>query len=186
MRKRLTVLVTALSVLLAGGTPAYADSATSGLAAGKKRVTSRIDLRLATLHRLGTTLSEAGKVQPAHRAALNSLIGEQTAGLEALRTKVAGESSADAVKADATSMVDDYRVFILTGPKVRLTAAIDTELAVAAALGDRADSVKKALSGQVDTLLAIKPGPDRNAITADLQPVRQAAKTARAQLKSLA
>jgi len=82
-------------------------------------------------------------------------------------------------------MVDDLRVFVLTGPKVRLTAAIDTELAAAAALGDKADPVEKSLAGQVDTLLAIEPGPDRDAITAGLKPVRQAAHTARNQLRSL-
>jgi hypothetical protein len=185
MLKKFVVATVALAVLLVAGSPAYADSATTALTAGKKRVTARIDLRLAALHRFGTTLSNADKVQPAHRATLNNLISEQTAELQALRAKVAGEKSTDAVKADATSMVDDFRVFLLTGPKVRLTAAIDTELAVAAALGDKADTVAKSLSGQVDTLLAIRPGPDRDAIVAGLKPVRQAAHTAQTQLKSL-
>jgi hypothetical protein len=185
MMNKLMVAAAAVSVMLVAGSPAYADSASPALAASKNRVTHRIDLRLAALHRFGTALGNAEKVQPAHRAALNGLISEQTAELTALRTKVAGETSTDAVKADATSMVDDFRVFLLTEPKVRLTAVIDTELAVAAALGDKADGVEKSLSGEVDTLLAIQPGPDRDAIEAGLKPVRQAAHTARTQLKSL-
>ena len=45
-----------------------------------------------------------------------------------------GRATAAAVKVDAQSMVFDYRVFVLTGPKVRLTAAVDTELAAVAKL----------------------------------------------------
>ena len=75
------------------------------------------------------------------------------------------------MKDDAQSMVFDYRVFVLTGPKIRLTAAIDTELAVVAKLralpgADTAklDAIEGALKGKVDTLLAIKPGPDGDAL----------------------
>ena len=179
------VATAAFSVMVVAGTPAHADAKARPLTVVKKVVTDRIDKRLAALQKFGTTLGQAEKVQAAHRATLTSLINDQTAGLKALRTKVGGETTAAAVKADAKSMVDDFRVFILTGPKVRLTAAIDTELAVATKLGDKADPVAGKLAGQVDKLLAIQPGPDAAAIRSQVKPVREAARTARTELKKL-
>ncbi|WP_130510795.1 hypothetical protein [Krasilnikovia cinnamomea] len=182
----------ALAVTLGAGAPARADVADKPLDKAKTVVTARIDKRLAALQRFDATLGKAGRVQAGHRAALDKLIDDQRAGLTALRAKVAGESTAAAVKTDAQSMVDDFRVFILTGPKVRLTKAIDTELAVVAKLEGRSgvdqaklDAVERSLTGQVDKLLAIQPGPDGDAIRAQVQPIREAARSARGTLKSL-
>ncbi|BFU46882.1 hypothetical protein [Krasilnikovia sp. MM14-A1004] len=182
----------ALAVTLVAGAPARADVADKPLDKAKTVVTARIDKRLAALQRFDATLGKHGKVQAGHRATLDKLIDDQRAGLTALRTKVAGENTAAAVKADAQSMVNDFRVFILTGPKVRLTAAIDTELAVAAKLDGRSgvdqgkvDEVQQSLAGQVDKLLAIAPGPDGDAIRGQVQPIREAARSARTTLKSL-
>jgi len=183
----------------AGAAPAHAAApsarpldAVKPLDAAKLAVTRRIDLRLATLKRLAATLGDAKQVNAAHRGTLNGLVGDQTAGLTALRAKVGAEATTAAVKSDAQDMVDDYRVFILTGPKVRLTAAIDTEEAVLDRLHDRGvddaklQAIRAGLAGKVDTLLAIAPGPDGDAIRAQVKTVREAARTARAQLKALA
>jgi hypothetical protein len=178
------VLATAFG--LAG--PAAAAPATAAakpLDVAKKAVTARIDLRLAALTKFSTALSQAKQVQSGHRSTLTALIKEQTTDLTTLRGKVGGETTGAAVKADATAMVDDFRVFILTGPKVRLTAAIDTELVVAGKLGTKADPVKNSLDGKVDTLLAIKPGPDGDAIRTQVKTIRDAAKSARTSLKAL-
>jgi hypothetical protein len=182
------VLATALGVagpaLAATGT-GTAPKAGKSLDVVKKAVTARIDLRLAALKKDSVTLAQAKQVQSAHRATLSSLISSQTSSLTALRTKVGGETTNAAVKADAQAMVDDFRVFILTGPKVRLTAAIDTELVAAGKLGTKADPVASGLAGKVDTLLAIKPGPDGDAIRAQVKTIRTAAKTARTSLKAI-
>nr|BFE76136.1 hypothetical protein GCM10020092_094370 [Actinoplanes digitatis] len=184
------VTTAAFAVAIVAGAPAQA--AERPLDKAKTVVTARIDKRLAALKRFDTTLGKAERVQSAHRATLAKLIDDQTAGLTALRTKVADETTAAAVKADAQSMVNDFRVFILTGPKVRLTAAIDTELAVIDKLDDRSDvdqaklkSVTTSVNGQVDKLLAIQPGPDGDAIRAQVQPIREAARSARTTLRSL-
>ncbi len=187
------VATIALAGTLVAGAPALADSTPKPLATAKKVVTARIDKRLAALERFDATLGQAHQVQAGHRATLDKLIDDQTAGLTALRAKVAGETTAEAVKADAKSMVNDFRVFILTGPKVRLTAAIDTELVAAAKLDQRAsvddakiDAVRTELSGKVDALLAIHPGPDGDAIRAAVTSVRAAAKDARAHAAEVA
>ncbi len=181
------VLATALGVAgPASAAPAASSAVTvKSLDVAKKAVTARIDLRLAALTKFSTALGQAKQVQSGHRATLTALLKEQTTDLTTLRGKVGGETTGAAVKADATAMVDDFRVFILTGPKVRLTAAIDTELVVAGKLGAKADPVKAGLDGKVDTLLAIKPGPDGDAIRAQVKTIRDAAKSARTTLKSL-
>lgn len=180
-----TVLATALGV--AGPASAAGPKALDGakLDGAKKVVAARIDLRLAALKTFGTVLSNAKQVRPAHRATLESLLKEQTTDLTALKGKVSGETTGAAVRADAKAMVDDFRVFILTGPKVRLTAAIDTEQVIAGKLGAKATPIGTGLDGKVDTLLAIKPGPGGDAIRAQVKTVRDAAKSARTSLKSL-
>jgi hypothetical protein len=164
---------------------APASAAPKSLDAAKKAVTARIDLRLAALKKFSVTLEGAKQVQSGHRATLTALINEQTTDLTALKSKVGGETTGAAVKADRTAMVDDFRVFILTGPKVRLTTAIDTEQVIAGRLGAKATPIKTSLDGKVDTLLAIKPGPDGDAIRAQVKTIRDDAKTARASLKAL-
>lgn len=182
--------VTATALGVAG--PAAAAPSAKSLDATKKAVTARIDLRLAALTKFSVALGEAKAVTSDHRSTLTGLIKDQTTGLSSLRGKVTGETTVKAVKADAKTMVDNFRVFILTGPKVHLTAAIDTELAVDAKLKKQPDAdtaklnaVGAGLDGKVDTLLAVQPGPDGDAIKAQVKTVREAAKSARTALKSL-
>jgi hypothetical protein len=187
-----TTLLAALAAMLLAAAPAgAAPSAGAGLDAAKNAVAARIDKRLDALKRFESTLN-AKQLQSAHKATLAKLIADQRTGLTALRTKVQGETTAAGLKADAQSMVHDYRVFLLTGPKVRLTAAIDTELAVIEKLraepgADTAklDAIAQSLQGKADALLAVSPGPDGEAIRAAVAPIRQAAKTAHADLKGL-
>ena len=178
--------VVASAVLAAAlGVAGPAAAAPKTLDAAKKAVTARIDLRLAALKKFSAALSDAKQVQSGHRSTLTSLINEQTTDLTALKAKVGGETTGAAIKTDAKAMVDDFRVFILTGPKVRLTAAIDTEQVIATKLGPKAAPVKTGLDGKADTLLAVKPGPDGDAIRAQVKTIRDAAKTARASLKTI-
>jgi hypothetical protein len=183
---RTSVVATAvLSVALGVAGPASAASAAKPLDVAKKAVTARIDLRLAALEKFSAALSGAKQVQSGHRTTLTSLITEQTTDLTTLKGTVGNETTGAAVKTDAKAMVDDFRVFILTGPKIRLTAAIDTEQVIAGKLGTKAAPIKIGLDGKVDTLLAIKPGPDGDAIRAQVKSIRDAAKSARTSLKAV-
>jgi hypothetical protein len=191
VRTATTLLAALAATLLAAAPAGAAPSAGAGLDAAKNAVAARIDKRLDALKRFESTLN-AKRLQSAHKATLAKLIADQRTGLTALRTKVQGETTAAGLKADAQSMVHDYRVFLLTGPKVRLTAAIDTELAVIEKLraepgADTAklDAIAQSLQGKADALLAVSPGPDGEAIRAAVAPIRQAAKTAHADLKGL-
>ncbi|MEU7874199.1 hypothetical protein [Dactylosporangium sp. NPDC049140] len=166
---------------LAVGAPA---SAAPTLDQAKQAVAARIDKRLDALKQFDATIGGAKQLTAAHKDTLTKLVADQRGGLTALKTKVQGETTAAALKADAQSMVNDYRVFMLTGPKVRLTAAIDTELVVAHKMAGT-DAIQKSLEGKADALLAVKPGPDADAIKAAVSPIRDAAKAAHKSLKAL-
>ncbi|GAA3299490.1 MULTISPECIES: hypothetical protein [Dactylosporangium] len=182
-----TALAAAVAVAAALTLAAPAQAAPT-LDSAKQAVDARIDKRLAALKQYDSTIADAKQLTAAHKDTLTKLVADQRAGLTALKTKVDGETTAAALRTDAQSMVNDYRVFLLTGPKVRLTAAIDTELAVAAKMADKqpgADAVKQALTGQADKLLAVRPGADADAIKSAVTPIRDAAKKAHTDLKAL-
>jgi hypothetical protein len=160
MKRTITAIALA-SVAIAGaiavGTPALAADG-AGVDAAKTALTNRINLRLTALQRDTTVIDGAKNLSAGHKSTLQALVSQDTAGMNTLKTKVAGETTLDALKADATSMVNDYRIFILVGPKVRLTSASDAELAAFAkltAIHDKlADLVAKAKAGGADTTTA--------------------------------
>ncbi|HKD97534.1 MAG TPA: hypothetical protein VKB69_08000 [Micromonosporaceae bacterium] len=106
----------------------------AGLDAWKAFVTTRIDLRLATLAALKIAVNGATNLTSSHRATLSGLISSDTDGLTALRTKTNGETTVAAVKADGREMVVDYRIYMLVVPKMRFTVAGDAEAATIARL----------------------------------------------------
>lgn len=201
-----------LAGLLAAATPAAAASDET-LPGVKAALTARIDLRLAALDRNLAAITAAQHLNGAHRDQLSTVLDDAIAGLTELKAQVAQETTPAAVRADAESMVYDYRVFLLLGPQVRLTIAGDT-LAVAidtaqqahdrlapqvaekaaagtdttAAEADLAemqaaiDAAQAKLSGQVEALLALAPGPDGPAIRSAVTAVRQALGGTRAEL----
>jgi hypothetical protein len=196
--RRLITLVAALSALvLVPAIPAAADD----LSAAKTAVTNRIDLRLTALSRDKTEIGDAKALTDAHRSALSAVISSDVDGLTALKSTVAGETTAAALRTDAQKMVDDYRVFTLVGPQVRLTIAADALTQAAAKLSEAHDKLaakagageaddlaamaaaisaaQSKLNGQADALLAIKPGPDLTSIRSAVDAVRQNIRAAR-------
>lgn len=222
---RLSVATAATAVLAAGvALPAQAQTAfgtaattsktagDGGLDAAKALANSRIDGRLETLHALQLAVANASHLTSNDRSTLSSLISGDISGLTSLRGKVGSETTVSAVRADETTMVDQYRVYLLVGPKVHLADAFDTEAAAQSTLqkvhdklaarlakqpggGTAAEksqladlqtqlqNAQQAESGKVATLLAIEPGADANAIHDALSPLVTAAKTARADLR---
>ncbi|MCI0687989.1 MAG: hypothetical protein L0Y54_12230 [Sporichthyaceae bacterium] len=137
------VLLAVPAALLIGAVvaPALADDAADdasrdGIAGAKARVTHRIDMRLNTLGRLDGLLARAERLSDEHRDTLSALIDDDTAGLTELRAQVASETTREALRADAQSMVEDYRIYILVRPKVRLSVVADRELAAIDRLTD--------------------------------------------------
>ncbi|GAA1647672.1 hypothetical protein ACFQY4_02035 [Catellatospora bangladeshensis] len=196
----------------AGSPAATADKAAT-LDAAKKLTTARIDGRLAMLKVSGVAIRNAARLTDAHQAALQKIIDADLAGLTELRAKVAAETTVEAVRADARSMVEDYRVYLLVRPQVHLTVAADVESAALTRLRDAhgklAEAVAAAkaagrdvgdaeaklahlkaeldavdLAGVADTLLAVEPGPDAAAIRTKTGAARAAVRAARTHLRA--
>ncbi len=153
--------------------PAPGEQTVEGL---KTALTARIDLRLAALDRERAAVTNARALTDSHRASLTGIIDAARAGLEALKAKVAGETTIAALRADAKSMVDDYRVFMLVGPQVRLTIAGD----VGARAIERATKAHERLAAAVEQKKA--GGADAGAAETDLAEMAAAIDRARAAL----
>lgn len=215
----LLAVTTALAVVASAGRsvagPAAADETTDdAVAVLKARVTHRIDLRLQALRRLDARVDGAEHLGDEHRDTLDALIETAVAGLTDLRAGVAAATTREELRADLETMVNDYRVFILVLPKVRLTIVADRELAAIDRLGDvhdrlagmveraeengrdtgnaaelldamqtQLDAAAAGVAGQVDTLLAIEPGPDGAAIRAAVDEIRESLREARQDIR---
>ena len=216
MRTRLSAAVVG-AVITVGAVALPAQAATAsdtaaGLTKAKAAVTDGITDRLTTLGKLQTALAGYKDVPDAARDTLTRVLSSDVSGLTALKTKVAGETTVAAVRADGKAMVDDYRVYLLVAPEVHLTHALDVENAALARLvkvhdalagrlakdpkadtaankdllADRNTAIQAAdarIDGKAAALLALKPGPDGKALTEAVKDVSGAAKDARADIK---
>jgi ribonuclease HII len=209
-----------VALILGSGGAAYASAAASSTAspnaksAGAGRLdavqaaaNARIQGRLATLHALELAVSDSKYLTSDQKSALGKQIDADLSGLTALATKAAAETTVAAVRADEVAMVDNYRVYLLMAPQVRLTDALAAESDAATtlqkaftALTDLANkqsggptatqkaeladlqtqisAAQSAIANQVSTELGVQPGPDETAIHNALQPVKDAVKSA--------
>ncbi|WP_155375556.1 hypothetical protein [Catellatospora vulcania] len=149
--------LTATALAAATGMPAQAVTPVAGvavqaadqaanLANAKKLTTVRIDGRLALLRAEGVAIRNAARLTDAHQTALQKIIDADIAGLTELRAKVAAETTPEAVRADARSMVEDYRVYLLVRPQVHLTLAADVESAALTRLRTLHDKLAQAVA----------------------------------------
>jgi hypothetical protein len=170
-------LVIAIGAAVLVGAAAPAAAATEDTVDGlKTAVSHRIDLRLVALNKDLTVVNDAQALTATHKSLLTTIITNDQSALTALKTKVAGETTLAALRADATSMVDDYRVFILVGPQVRLSVAGD--------VGDRAVGKAQQAHDKLATLVAAKKaqGKDTTQAEADLAAMQAAIDSAKSHL----
>ena len=216
LRTRLSAAaIGAVFAVGAAALPAHAATTAtdaSALTKAKAAVTDGITDRLTTLTDLQAKLAGYKDVPDAARATLTSVLSSDISGLTALKTKVAGETTVAAVKADGKSMVDDYRVYLLVAPKVHLTHALSAESDAVVKLtkvhDELADRLAKdpaadtpankdlladitvqlkaasaAVDGKDQALLGLKPGPDGKALSDAVKAVKDSAKDAREDLR---
>lgn len=117
----------------------------------KTRGDSEIGRRLGVLTKLSSVINGALKLSPADKANLTSQVNGEIAGLTALKLKLSGETELAAARTDVKSIVSDYRVYVLIGPKVYLMRAADTIsanddklMAFSVKLQERLDTLKTA------------------------------------------
>jgi hypothetical protein len=142
----------------------------------KTALTARIDQRLASLQVDLAVIDAARHLTDGHRGELSTVVNEAIAGLTQLRGEVADETTIEGLRAAATSMVADYRVYLLVGPQVRLTIAGDA----AAAAFDRAQQAHDKLAEKVAQAKA--DGQDTTAAETDLAQMQAAIDSGRGRL----
>jgi hypothetical protein len=128
-------------------------SAPAGAADGgptRERCISAVDRRLATLSELADRARRSGPLTDAHEAVIVTTTTGQAAGLTALRAEVEAATTRAARAEACRKVVPDYRVYVLTRPKVHLTIAAD---ALTAATG-RLDEALARLQAAADTAAA--------------------------------
>jgi hypothetical protein len=85
-----------------------------------------IDRALAGLTNLGSVVDTSTTLTADHKSALGAIVTSSTSGLQALRTKIDGDSSVDALRQDIRSITADHRVGVLVARQVWLVKAADT------------------------------------------------------------
>jgi hypothetical protein len=153
--RRASFMAIALSIVLLAGATGVANALSTD-PAGAIRVTAiitagnrEINRRLKTLNTAKTKISSATRVSDTDKAMLTSEVADEIAGLTELRTKLDAETTIAGAKADAQSMVTDYRVYALIVPKLQLVRVANDQqvvegklTALAATLQTRIDTAK--------------------------------------------
>jgi hypothetical protein len=202
--------------LVAGPAAAAGASATkspgtgAGLTAVKTLASARVNGRTAEIKALQMAVSASANLSSSDKASLNTLLSTDLAAMNSLSTKMAGETTVSAVRADEVTMVDNYRIYMLVAPKVHLSIVFDdetnvitrlqgvysalsadltkagggtsTEKSQLADMQTQITNAQSALSGQESTLLAVQPGADAASITGQIKPLRTTAQNIRKDL----
>lgn len=170
------VAVTALSL---SGSPAMAAEGRDGERAprpeAKERCTSAIDRRLAALGQMGERARGSGPLTDAHEATVLATTAQQTQGLTGLRAEVQAATTSGALADACRKVVPDYRVFVLTRPKVHLTIGADTLTAASVRLEEAVARLQQA----ADTAAAA--GQDVTAAQAEIDAAKAGAAAVRTQ-----
>ena len=95
----------------------------------KTKGDAEITRRLGALNKLSAVINSTSKLSATDKSNLTTQINNEIAGLNALKTKLDGETDLTVARADAKAIFDDYRVYALILPKAYLLKASDTILA---------------------------------------------------------
>ncbi len=137
-----------------------------------------ITRRQTSLSTLTTKITEATKLTSTDKTTLANEISAEVTGLTNLKTKLDAETTLAGVKADAASIVTDYRVYALIVPKVALVKAADDQQVTEAKL--------TALSTKLQTRITAGLTAGKNVAALQTQLTDLTAKVAAAQAVSSA
>lgn len=115
------------------------------LEAAKNVATGAITRRVLALRDLITAAKAMIRLPDADRSALTTQLQDQINGLTTLNVKIQGDGDPATIRTDASHIVTDYRVYVLTIPKSRAIVAADIELNAADRLTRLADRLGKTI-----------------------------------------
>ena len=134
------------------------------LNAAKQVATAAITRRVLALRELTTAAKTIVRLSDADRSALTGQLQDQVNGLTSLNAKIQGDADEATVRADAGTIITDYRVYVLTIPKARGVVVSDIELTAEDRLSKLAD--------RLQTMIDQASGKDTTKARADLASLR--------------
>jgi hypothetical protein len=143
-----------------GFAPRPAGAQQVRLDAAKQLATAAITRRVLALRELTTAAKAIVRLSDADRNALTSQLQDQVNGLTSLNAKIQGDGDVATVRADAGTIVTDYRVYVLTIPKARGVVVSDIELTAE-------DRLSK-LAERLQTMIGQASGKDTTKARVDL------------------
>jgi hypothetical protein len=147
----------------------------------KTRVTAAIDRRLTTLDSLTSRTSQAGGVTDADRQTLLSQLSAEKNGLTGLKAHVASDTDCPTLRADAKSVVETYRVYLVMAPKVHLVIVADSITKITNS--DKVADAEAKLQAGIDKKK--NEGKDMTQAQADLNDMKAKIASARAAVASV-
>jgi len=106
-------------------TPASTETDAQRLANLKSRGAIEIERRINNLTAAQTDLSKSKFLTSSDEAALDTQLKNELSGLAMLKTHLAADTTLAEAQADVQGIVNDYRVYVLMLPTVRMTAVSD-------------------------------------------------------------
>lgn len=136
--KRRSITIIAIFILACTlGVPASAIEQTvqteqTKLATIISKGDQEIERRLTALNAAAKVITQTEKLSQSDRQTLTDEISSTVAGLTALKTKLDADTTLTSARADAKSILTQYRVYALVLPKVRLVKVADGQIALEA------------------------------------------------------
>lgn len=114
------------------------------------RLVAALEKRVQTLAKLRSSLSSDKTLSSKDRNALGILLGNETTGINQLLVQVQAANPQNTtiaqLRADATEMVDQYRVYLVMARQVHLTEAADAETAAETRIENREAKIQAAIA----------------------------------------
>jgi hypothetical protein len=128
----------------------------------KSRADNEVDRRITELNSLTTKISLLKKLSSAQQSTLTSAIQQDVTDLTSLKTKIDADTDLATMRADAKSIIDDYRVFALFVPKIHLLAASE----ILSETTDQFDTITTKIQDKITELESA--GKDTTTLSSDL------------------
>jgi len=94
----------------------------------KERVIKEIDRRISALNKIAVRADKMKKLSGQSKSALKTEIEVNISSLEAMKTKVQGDTDAEVLKADAKTIAESFKVYAFYMPKIHILTSADSTL----------------------------------------------------------
>ena len=183
--KAARIFLIAAAVAVATTAPAVAGPRTTGMTQArmtylKARGHLAIERRLNELDRLNALVNGAKHLTSTDRSTLLSKLSSSKTGLQALDTKIQGDTDGTTLHNDLQSIVTAYRIYVLVAPQVHIVVASD-RIAALVALGN---SIAAKIQAKIDA--AKGNGKDVKAVQAALDDMKRQLADAMAAINGVA